>query len=84
MTRVRLLGCSYERYQTPGDRRSLATLTEGDVFDADGPELERLYDLGAVEDAGARPATRFCRTCGQRLLKGTPGGQRYCRAACKP
>lgn len=30
------------------------------------------------------PAKRFCRTCGQRLPRGAPGGQRYCSAACRP
>lgn len=85
MTRVRLLHHSYERYQTSGDRKSLIELRQGDVFEADGPELERLYELGAVADADPRtPATRFCKKCGKRLPKGTHGGQRYCGPACKP
>ena len=31
----------------------------------------------------AAPA-RFCKTCGTRLPKRAPGGQRYCGPACKP
>lgn len=29
-------------------------------------------------------AARFCKTCGGRLPRGAPGGQRYCGPACRP
>lgn len=29
-------------------------------------------------------AARFCKTCGGRLPRGAPGGQRYCSPACRP
>jgi len=48
--RVQLLHHSYERYGTPGDRTSLIAHIQGDVFECDGPELERLIDLNAVAE----------------------------------
>jgi hypothetical protein len=49
--RVQLLHHSYERYEVPGDRKSLKEYRQGDVFDAVGAELERLMDLQAVQEA---------------------------------
>jgi len=31
-----------------------------------------------------RGAPRYCWTCGSRLPRGAPGGQRYCGPLCRP
>ncbi len=38
----------------------------------------------ALNTKRCRTARRLCRTCGEPLPKGAPGGQRYCGPACKP